>query len=645
VSLKAVSVRRIGVALLVVGALLIVLWVVTTYRAATGLIGQLARVEQLSEGGLTAVDPADVGDLVADVRRDVVTLRNNTGWLLPGAARLDWLPRVGPLLRQAPRLLDMADALSEVAVLLWRDVEPALEGYRQGESVQSLVPDVSVALAEDLACKRRLASIAADAHADIAVADLPFRARGPMEKLGKVLPLLSDGLQSVPTIPSLLGYDQPRTYLVLALNEDELRPGGGFISGVGEVRLAAGDVVSMTFRDGYAVDDFTQPYPGAPQPLRDLMGLQLWVFRDSNWSPDFPTAVRDALPLYRPGHPVEVHGVIAVDQWAVQALFGALGPVSLPDADEPLTGEDLVDYMHASWEPDSGEIDVAWWRQRKDFMGEMAQAAIERVKSGDTDFVALGQVALELLDQRHIQVYVNDAALAEVLAGRGWDGRIAPANRDYLMVVEANVGYNKASASIVRSMHYEVDLAVGPPRATVHLLYRNLSQDGAPCSHAPRYDPSYAAMMERCYWAYTRLYTPGGASLLSASDSPIAAEYLDTGRAWPGEAVAAREAIYMVFGQAVLVPRASQRELTFSYALPPEVVTCGADGVCVYSLTIQKQAGIRTLTGSVHLRLTPAAEVLHVLPEPTDASEGTLTFEFASSRDVGIEVQYRTAED
>ena len=102
--------------------------------------------------------------------------------------------------------------------------------------------------------------------------------------------MLRQGFSALTVAPQLLGMDRPRTYLVLALNEDELRPGGGFITGVGEIRVQAGKVITMTFRDSYAVDDFTQPYPDPPEPMRRYMGLDLLVLRDSNWSPDFPTA-------------------------------------------------------------------------------------------------------------------------------------------------------------------------------------------------------------------------------------------------------------------------------------------------------------------------------------------------------------------
>ncbi len=49
-----------------------------------------------------------------------------------------------------------------------------------------------------------------------------------------------DGLAGRAGCAALLGQDGPRTYLILAQNNHELRPTGGFISGAGFVRLAGG---------------------------------------------------------------------------------------------------------------------------------------------------------------------------------------------------------------------------------------------------------------------------------------------------------------------------------------------------------------------------------------------------------------------
>ena len=144
----------------------------------------------------------------------------------------------------------------------------------------------------------------------------------------------------------------------------------------------------------------------------------LWVFRDSNWSPDFPTAARLALELYRPTDlavPPElsgIDGVIAIDQRGVQMLLDGLGPLWVAGVSEPVTGETVLDYIHAAWAPDDGSLDREWWAQRKSFMGDLASAAMVQLRSGQVDLSALGQSAYAALAERHIQVYFKDAAAA-----------------------------------------------------------------------------------------------------------------------------------------------------------------------------------------------------------------------------------------
>ena len=56
-------------------------------------------------------------------------------------------------------------------------------------------------------------------------------------------------------------------------------------------------------------------------PMRDYMGIDLWVFRDSNWSPDFPVAARQAISLYTQTRGGTIDGVVALNQQVVEALL------------------------------------------------------------------------------------------------------------------------------------------------------------------------------------------------------------------------------------------------------------------------------------------------------------------------------------
>jgi hypothetical protein len=633
---------RICLALLLLGFVLLGIWGVSVLRTVRSLQDHLRAAEALMEGDpLQALqeEPETVTHLLHAARADVVQLRRQTGVLAQLGPALGWLPRVGPLLADAAPLVELADGLTEAGVLLWDAASPALVGATGDLDLLPRLAAASELLQPSLPSASAAVARAQAARAKIDVGALPWRVRGPLEKIDPLLPWLDEGLALAEAAPPLLGVDVPRTYLILALNEDELRPGGGFITGVGEVRLDNGRIVKMNFRDAYAVDDFSQPYPDPPEPLNRFLGVDLWVFRDSNWSPDFPTAARQAVALYRPGYAVEIDGVVAVDQYAVQQLVGALGPLTVSGVDAPVTGATLFDYIHQAWAPEDGELDGEWWRQRKDFMGTLTQAALARLQSGQVDARGLADVTLRLLEEKHLLIYVEDDAVASLLAEQGWDEGVRASQGDYLMLNEANLGYNKASAKVQRALHYRVDLTQSPPHADLTVVYTHTSDADVTCTPEIRYDPVYTEMMDRCYWAYLRLYLPKGTVPREASRHPIPASALHGGSRWEGTPTISKTETHLIVGQALLLPPSSREMLTFDYTLPESVLQRSGE-TWRYRLDVQKQPGVVALPLDFTLRLPPRAEVVSVAPTPTVTGE-VLRYTLDLRRDTTITVDYR----
>ncbi len=638
--------RKIAIGLVALGVLLIVVWGVQSAVAAGSLLRSLKTVQGLLDDDPMAADLTALGALLHQTRRDVVTLRSNVGWLAGMGPTLRWLPKVGPLANDAPALLALADGLTEAGVVLWDAAEPFVIAFQAGEPVLEILPDVFARLTPVLPRTELAVTRARAAFETIAVDALPGRLQSPLEQLDSLLPLLDDGLALAEVGPSLLGLESPRTYLLLVLNEGELRPGGGFITGVGEVRIAGGQVVSMTFADSYAADDFKQPYPLAPEPLRQFMGIELLVFRDSNWSPDFPTAARQALELYRLRHEVTVDGIIAVDQHAAQRLLDTLGPLTLPGMEDPVIGATLLDQLYSTWAPEEGEEYGAWWQQRKSFMEPLAEAVMARVSEGDVDWLALAKAGQQLVTEKHVLMHFVDDNVQTVLAARGWDGGLRASEGDYAMVVEANLGYNKASGKLDRAFTYEVDLTQSPPRATMTLAYTHTSQVAIACVPEARYDPEYTQMMDRCYWAYLRLYVPQGAQLVEASRHPISAESVANGQAWDGAAriSAAPEGAYAVFEQALLLPTASQATVQFTYSLPDDVVRRNADGTLTYDLLWQKQAGLQSVPARVILHLPQNAVLYPSQATPSVDDAGVLLYDVDLHVDSSLHICYQVLQ-
>jgi hypothetical protein len=538
---------------------------------------------------------------------------------------------------------------------LWQGCAPLLDKSARADDA----PMTQKTLAQLVAARPQVerARVALDraiaARVSIQVERLSSKLASQMQKLDTLLPLAQVGVDVALAAPEALGQNGPRTYLILAQNEDELRPTGGYISAAGRVTFDRGRLVEFSFMDAKAVDDPAQPFPALPEPMARYLGLgqlnELWLFRDSNWSPDFPTAAKRAAYFYTYGQKVPVDGVVAVDQRAVQMLIGALGPVSLPISGTQttlVTGDNVMDMMREAWNPPGGNVTAEWMATRKGFIGRLAAVLKARVENdpGSVSWSAVGRAMLQALDERQILVYVAQPDLAQVLARKGWDGAIRPTESDYVMVVDANLGYNKSNASIAQSVYYTVDFSTTTDaRATLRVDYQHAGKSGEPCRQEQpfRSGITYQSMMGLCYYDYMRVYVPRGAQLLDASRQSIPASYFLSRQAVDSQAqVLEPEAGKSVFASFFVVEPGKNWQTYFDYGLPAGVVRrVGSDWQ--YSLWLQKQSGKPAIPTVVTLNLPPGAKVLSSSQRPTSTQAGRLQFEFPMTHDTYIEVRFR----
>jgi hypothetical protein len=104
-------------------------------------------------------------------------------------------------------------------------------------------------------------------------------------------------------LPSALGAEGPRTYLVLYSNPAELRPAGGFVGVAGPVTFTAGAPSAI---DIHPQEDFKlgpAHHVAVPYPLARYFAytakLSLEI-GDAGWDPDFPSAAKLSEGIYRP---------------------------------------------------------------------------------------------------------------------------------------------------------------------------------------------------------------------------------------------------------------------------------------------------------------------------------------------------------
>lgn len=461
--------------------------------------------------------------------------------------------------------------------------------------------------------------------------------------LWPLLGLLSKGAQVgalVQLAPAMLGLTEPKTFLVLVQNDDELRATGGYLTAAGTMTVSLGRVAGLDLEDTSTLEDPDVVYPPPPDPIARYLAAPVWYFRDANWSPDFPTTAQTAETLFTLGDPRTFDGVIALDQAALRILLEATGPVRVPGLPGRVTAENVIAAMRAARDPAPGEgVSYEWWLQRKDFIPNMAKAVFRQLVW--TRLGSLLQSAIRVLDERHVTVWLRDPGAAAVLAEHGWDGALRPGDADYVLLVEANLGFNKVNAVTETQLRYEVDLAAAAPTGRLTVTQTNPAQGSLPCVPGPDYGAgTYQDLMTRCYWSYLRVYVPQAAVLGAATPHTTPGDWLLPGEDETGAVVVEPgEHGTQSFGTLLVVPFDSTLFTAFEYTLAPQAVR--VEGATqVYRLRFQKQAGTQAVPLTLAVRLPPGAQLV-TGPRGGVFADGVWTYSLTLAQDVDVELRYR----
>ncbi len=617
------------------------------YRDVTAIKHRLDKVESIAEGDGQAKRAGSAKEMLQVLRQeleggqqDFRALKEDVAPFLPLAAKLGWVPRFGSSIEAVPHLVAMGDYLLAAAGTALEAVDPLLDvafgdkpasGEDRGSITERLLAPLIEAQPR-LVDAQALIEQAVAERAAIDTTRLHPLLTKQLDRLDKYLPALRAATQAATVAPDLLGAVRPRTYLLLAENNDEIRPTGGFITAIGLLTVDRGKITRLDFRDGYQVDNWERDHPPAPEPLLRYMDAQLWVFRDSNFWPDFATSAKAAEYFAELDLSLQVDGVIAADQFALQILVGGLGGVVVPEYDNDLvTAENAIQKMREYWAPPDAHIRTkGWWRERKEFMNVLMDAMRKKLEedAGSINLTRFGKAVLQTLNEKHVLVYLRDPYGGGFARESNWDGAVTATTSDYLFVVDTNMGFNKANAIVERRIDYQVRIdAAGLAQGRVTVEYRNPTTRTVECIHEPIYEGSYDLMIQRCYWNYLRIYTPEGTTAIAnVEGGDMELLGVETGK--------------QVFATwQVLAPQETQ-QIVLGYYLPNSVVTKAKNGL-EYRLVVQKQAGTWAHPLRVTVSPPPGTSVVAASPAPKAIDGNVVVFEAKLNTDQEFRVVFR----
>lgn len=286
----------------------------------------------------------------------------------------------------------------------------------------------------------------------------------------------------VRTVPSLLGADGDRRYLIIFLTPSELRGAGGFIGSYAELTAVGGDVNLV--RSGRIDDLINAAEPGT----RTISGPEDYLRRygrfrpqdylqDVTFSPNFPSSAAVMAELYPQSGGTEVDGVIGVDPTGLAALLELTGPVMVEGFGEPLSAENAVEVLTRRQ-----YLELGTRAERGEFLTEAASATFERLI--DSQLPAprtLANVLSPATRAGHLRLWSPTDAEQDLFEVLGADGTLEiERGHDGFSFVQQNAGNNKIDAYIERSIQYRttVDATSGALEATLRLELHNALPPG-----------------------------------------------------------------------------------------------------------------------------------------------------------------------
>ncbi|MGI8789778.1 MAG: DUF4012 domain-containing protein, partial [Actinomycetota bacterium] len=151
--------------------------------------------------------------------------------------------------------------------------------------------------------------------------------------------------------PGLLGSDGPREYLVLLLNNTELRGAGGILSGIGSLTIDQGRIELGDFSHYKDLAD-PPPFRRVPSPPDFKAHFATYHADTTRWvttssSPDVPDVALVARRLYALSVGPVVDGAIVVDPRGLTALMPRRARIRVPTTNRVLRRDDVSDYVYS----------------------------------------------------------------------------------------------------------------------------------------------------------------------------------------------------------------------------------------------------------------------------------------------------------
>ncbi len=325
---------------------------------------------------------------------------------------------------------------------------------------------------------------------------------------------LRDGADAVGAALTFAGANGDRRYLVAVLNNAEMRDQGAMLQYV----IAKFTKSRLSFEGSGSVGEISLDRPAStPLPpgtlavFGPIKPTQLW--QSVNATADFALTGRVMADMYRQVSGRAIDGVIAIDVPGLAALLRVVGPVSVPGVAGAVDSQNVGRVLlHDLYEDVPYSGDQAGRREK---LGDVTRAVIDRITSGSRDAVALGRELGDAAKGLHLRLWSATPEEESVFERTGLGGgpAVIAADRTFHLAVE-NRTATKLDYYVKPSVRQEIELSKG---GTMTVRTTVAIENQAPAGRAA---PSYALGPDAFtkkpgdYLAWVLLWGPAGSMQL-----------------------------------------------------------------------------------------------------------------------------------
>jgi|GEM_PF-338243 len=409
------------------------------------------------------------------------------------------IPTDGPNLSDAEYLLDAGEQVAT----LGQSITSVMDTFKQHEG--PLTEKITVLQDELNKTVPNVDQLNNDLH-KVRPEAIPGERLEQFNQAKSYISLLNQDLKELnsftKSLNQILGVDYKRRYLFVFQNNNELRPTGGFLGSFALVDIDRGAITNMEIPGGGTYDMQGSLLKKRVAPYQLHLVNPLWEMQDANWFPDFPTSAQKIKWFYENAGGPSVDGVIAINASLLPQILEVTGPVYLASHNKTFTADNLVEELQRTIEIEYNNKEE---NTPKKVLSELAPLLLEKIFASDTEqILKLATTLKQGLNQREIQMYFTNESVQSKIQAYGWTGEMMDTAKDYLSVINTNIGGGKTDAYIKQNIDVVTDIyATGEIVNTVTITRQHTGSINDPFGKTSNVD-------------YLRLYTPEGSQLLAS---------------------------------------------------------------------------------------------------------------------------------